>query len=70
MTARELLALLETFPGDTPVVVRDHEYGYTDLTAHHVTLIELDRNAFPGWGVSGGPHEEDPVGETVLLLDR
>jgi hypothetical protein len=69
MTVRELISLLQAYPGGMRVVVSGYEGGFNDIA--HGEIIELRLNVNVEWYY--GPHErpdDDAKGDEMALLLR
>ncbi len=65
LTVRQLIALLQTYPDDLPVVVRSYEDGFDPVT--DVATLTVTEKPDRAWYV-GVYEPSDPQGEKVLLI--
>ena len=73
MTVQELIAILQTHPGDMRVIVDGYEGGFSDPTKPHIINISLDVEEHKDcWFY--GPHNrakaDDPAPIKALLIPR
>ncbi len=65
LTVRQLIALLQHYPADLPVVVQSYEAGYDPVTdVEELTIAETENRA---WYV-GVYDKSDQPGEKALLI--
>ena len=62
MTVRELIDLLERYPGDMRVVVNGYEQGYDDLSPQQISVVGIALNTgVHEWEGRHGDHDELPA---------
>lgn len=72
MTVRELIDLLERYPGDMRVVVNGYEQGYDDLSPQQISVLGIALNTgVHHWEGRHGDHNDLPTApaEDVTNVD-